>query len=100
MNLRLCFENKAGVNIDEADVFRHYAENYLSGFDVKWAGSVSVPHVDTKTRPMEPLWQYLISDASTACRDYLIEYLDRNPMAGYFVHVYEFESGTGDQKIH
>ena len=49
---------------------------------------------------MEPLWQYLIRDASTAARDYLIEYLDRNPMAGYYVHVYEFESGTGDHKIH
>ena len=100
MNLRLCFEHKAGVNIDEATVFRHYAENYLSGFDVKWGGSVSVPHHDTKTRPMEPLWQYLIEEASPAARDYLIEYLDRNPMAGYFVHVYEVTSGAGDKKIH
>ena len=100
MDLRLCFEHKAGVNIDEAAVFRHYAENYLNGFDVKWAGSVSVSQHDTRTSPMEPLWQYMIPDASVACRDYLIEYLDRNPMAGYFVHVYEVDSGTGDQKIH
>ncbi|MCF8469049.1 MAG: hypothetical protein K9G33_16765 [Sneathiella sp.] len=100
MNLRLCFENKAGVNIDEAAVFRHYAENYLSGFDVKWGGSISVPHLDTRTNSMEPLWQYLIEGASTAARDYLIEYLNRNPMAGYYVHVYEFASGAGDHKIH
>jgi len=99
MNLRLCFESKAGVNIDEAAVFRHYAENYLSGFDIEWGGSVSMPHHDTITRPMEPLWQYFIRNASTAARDYLIEYLNRNPMAGYFVHVYEQESGAGDRKI-
>jgi hypothetical protein len=99
MDLRLCFEHKAGVNIDEADVFRHYAENYLNGFDVKWGGSISVPHVDTKTAPMEPLWQYIIHDASTACRDYLKEYLQRNPMAGYYVHVYETGQGQRDQKI-
>ncbi|MCC3304815.1 hypothetical protein [Sneathiella sp. HT1-7] len=99
MNLRLCFENKAGVNIDEAAVFRHYAENYLSGFDVKWAGTISIPHHDTNTNPMEPLWQYVIEDASQAARDYLVEYLDRNPMAGYFVHVYEVNSGDGDRKI-
>lgn len=99
MNLRLCFEHKAGVNIDSADVFRHYTENYLNGFDVKWGGSISVPHSDTKTGPMEPLWQYLIHDASIACRDYLNEYLDRNPMAGYHVHVYETQHGQNDRKI-
>jgi hypothetical protein len=48
---------------------------------------------------MEPLWQYVIEDASQAARDYLVEYLDRNPMAGYFVHVYEVNSGDGDRKI-
>ncbi len=51
MDLRLCFENKAGVKIDEASVFRHYAENYLSGFNVEWGGSVSIPHSDTHTAP-------------------------------------------------
>lgn len=100
MDLRLCFENKAGVKIDEASVFRHYAENYLNGFNVEWGGSISVPHGDTKTGHMEPLWQYLISDASDACRDYLSEYLDRNPMAGYFVHVYQCDLGANDKKIH
>ncbi|GLQ07614.1 hypothetical protein [Sneathiella chinensis] len=100
MDLRLCFENKAGVRIDEASVFRHYAENYLSGFQIEWGGSISVPHGDTSTTPMEPLWQYFIRTASTACRDYLIEYLERNPMAGYFVHVYQCEAGEHDRKIH
>jgi len=100
MDIRLCFENKSGVKIDEASVFRHYAENYLSGFQVEWAGSISIPHHDTRTSQMEPLWQYLIHDASQACRDYLMEYLDRNPMAGYYVHLYELAKGERDQKIH
>ncbi|WP_025898521.1 hypothetical protein [Sneathiella glossodoripedis] len=100
MDLRLCFENKSGVKIDEASVFRHYAENYLSGFNVEWGGSISIPHKDTHTVQMEPAWQYFIRDASIACRDYLQEYLTRNPMAGYFVHIYECERGQNDRKIY
>ncbi len=99
MNLRLCFENKAGINIDDEHVFRHYAENYLSGFEIEWGGSISVGHDDKHTGNMEPLWQYLIRDASPACRDYLCEYLTRNPMAGYFVHVYQNEKGANPAKI-
>ena len=93
MDLRLCFENKAGVNIDDKSVFQHYATNYLAGFDVRWAGSIMITHLDRKTQSMEPVWQYIIRDASPACRDYLCEYLARNPMCGYFVHVYTLESG-------
>ena len=99
MDLRLCFENKAGVNIDDTDVFRHYAENYLSGFDVQWAGDVSIAHTQRKTANLQPLWQYRIDQASTACRDYLCEYLTRNPMAGYYVHVFETGDGRNDRKI-
>ena len=100
MDLRLCFENKAGVSIDDMAAFKHYAENYLSGFDVQWAGSVSVAHRDKKTANMEPLWQLRVHSASPACRDYLCEYLTRNPMCGYFVHVYESHRGRPDAKIY
>jgi predicted protein tyrosine phosphatase len=100
MEIRLCFENKSGIRIDEASVFRHYAENYLSGFDLEWAGTVSIPHYQTNTGHMEPLWQYMIRDASIACRDYLKEYLTRNPMAGYFVHLYEHNIGEPEKKFY
>ncbi|MFQ5970838.1 MAG: hypothetical protein ACE5Q3_00810 [Alphaproteobacteria bacterium] len=100
MDLRLCFENKTGVNIDRADVFRHYAENYLSGFEIAWAGSIAVSRGDKNTDTMEPLWQYLIRDASEACRDYLTEYLGRNPMCGYYVHVFEKHRGLNEAKIY
>lgn len=100
MDLRLCFENKSGVSIDDEHVFQHYAENYLGGFQVEWAGSVSIPHKDKKTRGMQPLWQYIIRDASMACRDYLREYMGRNPMCGYYVHVYEHTQGRNAVKIY
>ena len=99
MDLRLCFENKAGVSIDDTGAFKHYAGNYLAGFDVEWAGSVSSPHADKKAPNMEPLWQVRIENASPACRDYLCEYLTRNPMCGYYVHVYEGHPGRIDAKI-
>lgn len=100
MDLRLCFENKAGVNIDDKSVFQHYAANYLAGFAVQWAGSIMISHTDRRTRSMEPVWQYLIRDASTACRDYLCEYLSRNPMCGYFVHVYQLDPGTPPTRVY
>ena len=68
MDLRLCFENKAGVRIDDEKVFQHYAFNYLSGFPVVWAGIVSLSHHDCLTTNMQPLWQMRIRDASAACR--------------------------------
>ena len=100
MDLRLCFENKAGVNIDDKAVFQHYASNYLAGFDVKWAGSIMIPHQERKTRSMEPVWQYMIQGASIACRDYICEYLARNPMCGYFVHVYELQPGKQPSRVY
>ncbi|MCB9946301.1 MAG: hypothetical protein H6842_00580 [Rhodospirillaceae bacterium] len=100
MDLRLCFENKSGVSIDDEHVFQHYAENYLSGFTVEWAGSISISHRDKRTHGMQPLWQYVIRDASIACRDYLCEYLNRNPMCGYYVHVYERSPGHNAVKIY
>jgi len=99
MDLRLCFENKAGINIDDEHVFRQYAENYLGGFPIEWGGSISISHTDKQTTNMEPLWQYLIRDSSRACRDYLCEYLEGNPMAGYFVHVFQNDRGTNAEKI-
>lgn len=99
MDLRLCFENKAGVSIDDETVFQHYAVNYLSGFPVEWAGSVSLCHRDRQTGIMQPVWQYRITDASPACRDYLCEYLTRNPMCGYHVHVFEKRPGRLERRI-
>lgn len=99
MDLRLCFENKAGVSIDDEAVFQHYAFNYLSGFPVEWAGIVSLGHRERLTANMQPLWQVRIADASIACRDYLCEYLARNPMCGYYVHVFEKRSGGPEQRI-
>ena len=93
--LRLCFEPKSGVSIDDADTFQHLVENYLSGFDIEFAGYVAVASIDKRTENMQPLWQYLIRDPSLACRNYLIEYLNRNPMAGYWVHVYERTERSG-----
>jgi hypothetical protein len=100
MDLRLCFENKSGVNIDDQSVFEHYASNYFSGFPVRWAGSISVAHRERMTGNMQPLWQMRITDASAACRDYLCEYLTRNPMCGYHVHVYEKPQAAPERRIY
>lgn len=86
--LRLCFEPKKQVNVNHNAMFRHYAENYLSGFNIEWGGIIAIDATQKVEGKLEPLYQYLIWEASTACRDYLLEYLDRNPMDGYYVHVF------------
>ena len=32
MQLRVCFENKETVNVNDAAMMRHYAESYLADF--------------------------------------------------------------------
>lgn len=86
--LRLCFEPKLRVNVNHDDMFRHYAENYLSGFDIEWGGIIAADATRKVEGKFEPLYQYLIWEASEVCRNYLLEYLERNPMCGYYVHVY------------
>ena len=46
--LRLCFEPKGGVSIDDAETFQHLVENYLNGFDIEFAGYIAVASIDKK----------------------------------------------------
>jgi len=94
------FEPHRDVVINDRNLFKHYAENYLEDFPVKWGGTVSMTQMEKKTNRLEPLWQFLIQDEANRCKDELINYLDENPMEGYWVHVYEEEGGGEHHKIH
>jgi len=93
MDIRVCFENKEKVNVDDAAMMRHYSESYLADFSPEWAGFIMLPHNETKRGTMEPVWQVLIRNATDRTEHDLIDYLQRNPMAGYHVHVYRKDGG-------
>lgn len=99
MQLRVCFENKETVNVNDAAMMRHYAESYLADFHPEWAGFIMLPHDETRRATMEPVWQVLIRDASARTERTLLDYLRDNPMAAYHVHVYRKDQGN-EVKVH
>jgi len=98
MELRVCFENQETVNVNDAAMMRHYAESYLADYRPEWAGFVMLPHSETRRGTMEPAWQVLIHDANARTAEDLVDYVSRNPMAAYHVHVYR-KDGAGEVKL-
>ncbi len=99
MQLRVCFENKETVNVNDAAMMKHYCESYLADFYPEWAGFIMLPHTETARATMEPVWQVLLRDALPRTESKLLEYVTDNPMAAYHVHVYRKEQGN-EVKIH
>ena len=97
---RLMFEPHLDVIINDPKLFEHYARNYLDEFPVEWGGSIAMSQMEKNEERLEPVWQLLIPEGDENCKTKLLSYLDKNPMEGYWVHVYE-ESGNGESaKIH
>lgn len=97
MELRICFENQMSVNVNDAAMMRHYAESYLADFRPEWAGFAMLPHDETRRATMEPVWQVRVQgDRRTEAE--LLDYVERNPMAAYHVHVYRKE-GAHEVKV-
>ena len=99
MHLRVCFENMESVNVNDAVMMRHYAESYLADFRPEWAGFIMLPQDETCRATMEPAWQMLIRNATPETERQLIDYVRRNPMAAYHVHVYRKDTGN-EVKVH
>ena len=98
--LRLMFEPGLNVNVNHDDMMKHYFTNYLDGFAVEWSGIISFNAKRKKyDQRFEPLYQMHIWDSTKATREYLLEYLDRNPIIGYYVHVNEKISSAGNEAI-
>ena len=97
--LRLFFEPDPNVNVNHSDMFQHYAENYLAGFDVEFGGFISMDLTEKIHGRFEPVWQYIIRNSTVATENYLKEYLRRNPMDGYAIHIYKKKPNQNPVKI-
>jgi len=97
--VRLLFEPQPGTCVNHATMFEHYASNYLSDFNFSFGGHISMDLMDKVGDAMEPVWQFIDNDVSTVTMVKLDEYLKRNPMEGYHVHLYNQEPGKNAQHI-
>lgn len=87
--VRAFFEPCIGMRIDDIGVFKLYGENYLADHDVHFGGYITMDLKDKKHSRLEPVWQFIMYDATPEKIDDLIEYFDRNPMNGYHIHLYQ-----------
>lgn len=92
MRIRLMFEPKPGVMCNVNEMFRCYAENYLSDYpEFEWGGYIVMNVFDMKYNDGvagEPLYQFLATDATDLLLTQIKEYVKTNPMHGYYAHIH------------
>lgn len=87
-DVRLVFVPMKGTNVNHDEMFRCYVENYLDGFSGGYAGYIVSQSTVNGAMRTGVYYQYLIKDCSYNELRYLIEYLERNPMHGYWIDLY------------
>lgn len=88
MKIRLMFEPHPEVNCNVNEMFRCYAENYLSDFpEFEWAGFGIMNASDTKYDRREPFYQFLAIDTTDVLLKQIQDYINTNPMHGYYTHI-------------
>jgi len=87
MRIRLMFEPEPNVNINNNETFRHYGENYLADFPAEYAGFVMLDATQSKYDRKEPLYQFIIEKANDRIIQQIKDYIQKNPMHGYYTHI-------------
>jgi hypothetical protein len=103
MRIRLMFEPKPGVMCNVNEMFRCYAENYLSDFpQFEWGGYIVMNVFDMKYdngASGEPLYQFLATDATDVLLKQIVDYTKKNPMHGYHTHIHVGMPNENEQAI-
>lgn len=97
MRLRIFFEPNEGIRIDDIKVFEFYGGNYLSDFDVRFGGYISMDVLEKVHGRFEPVWQFIMDDVTEDKKLDLLEYVSHDPMKGYHTHIYQDHS---DKKLY
>jgi hypothetical protein len=100
MLIRLIFEPDPKVNVNHDKMFDYYSENYLSDFDTVWGGSIVMDNFEKKHFKQEPCYQRYIesSRGDQETLNKIMEYVQKNPMAGYTTHIYANPEGGNEVK--
>lgn len=103
MKIRLMFEPKPGVVCNVNEMFRCYAENYLSDYpEFEWGGYIVTDarnYKYSKSAANEPMYQFLATDATDVLLKQVIDYIKRNPMHGYHTHIHVGHPNENEQAI-
>ena len=101
MLIRLIFEPEQDVNVNHDKMFDYYSENYLSDFNTKWGGTIVMDNFVKKHYRQEPCYQRYIesSQGDQETLNKIMEYVKKNPMAGYITHIYANPHGGNEIKM-
>lgn len=100
MELRLFFEPHKQMKINDGDIFKYYAENYLSDFNATFGNYIAMNVMDKVHGRLEPVWQFIMSDTTEKEERRLIKYITDNPMNGYHIHIYKKTPNENFHKVH
>lgn len=97
------FEPKPGVKCNVNEMFRCYAENYLSDYpEFEWGGYIVMDSKDYKFSDKaanEPLYQFLAVDTTDVLLKQITDYVATNPMHGYHTHIHVGIPNENEQAI-
>jgi len=103
MLIRLMFEPKPGVVCNVNEMFRCYAENYLSDHpEFEWGGYIVMDVNEMKYNDGasgEPLYQFVATDVSGNKLKQINDYVSKNPMHGYYTHIHYSVNGENEQAL-
>jgi len=103
MLIRLMFEPKPGVVCNVNEMFRCYAENYLSDYpEFKWGGYIVMDVKEMKynnSASGEPLYQFVASNVKDTLLMQIKDYTNTNPMHGYHAHIHYSVNGANEQAV-
>ena len=103
MRVRLLFEPEPGVKCNVDQMFKCYAENYLSDFpQFKFGGFIMMNVMDhkfTKSASGEPFYQFIAEDGTDVLLKQILDYVKINPMHGYHIHVHYSENGENERAV-
>jgi hypothetical protein len=103
MLIRLMFEPKPGVVCNVNEMFRCYAENYLSDYpEFEWGGYIVMDVKKMKYNDSasgEPLYQFVATDVSDGTLKQICDYVSNNPMHGYHTHIHYSTNSENEQAL-
>lgn len=97
------FEPEPGVRCNVDKMFRCYAENYLSDFqEFAWGGYIVMNTFEmkyNKNAAGEPLYQFVASNVDDKLLQNIQDYVNQNPMHGYYTHIHYSKNGENEQSV-
>lgn len=84
--IRLYFESKPSVSINDEATFRRLLEREMNSFGFNFGGYIMMDAMKKIYHKLEPVWQYISHDSNYITYQSVCDWLKKNKPAGYIVH--------------